>query len=444
MRDLHPTLTLAVAASMFGVGCGTARPAAIAVTTPNDPPRESRLGTPLTESAEARFGDALASYRSAVADGLTPDECARVADAFERANEEQGGSFAEAIYMVGLTHAQCGAPDEARVHYERALALRGGFCGPRVAAAVEDYRAGRIDAARRELERAVREDTRCLEGYVNLAMIQRRSPTGEADALSNLRRALAIDASYLPAFDQMALLYLERARRHDGGDDAGQLLGLAEVVCRQAQLVEAAYAPLYNTWGLVNVAQGDIIGALAKFERAFTLDEAFFEAHMNFRELTLSFRGYDDAARAFARAAELRPASYDAYLGLGAAQRGRSETGLAEAAYRQAIALDADRPEAYFNLGVLHQDYQGGSDAALGRALDDYREFVARAGDSAAFRETVESVTRTCESICESTPSPAVRPRRRRASSCAMGRIQQIEESLCLGRRMAEASPTAE
>jgi len=100
------------------------------------------------------------------------------------------------------------------------------------------------------------------------------------------------------------------------------MLDLAEVVCRQAQLIDGNYAPIYNTWGLINVRQGNIIAGLAKFQRAFTLDANMFEAYMNFGELTLSFRGYEDAARAFERATQLQPTNYDAWLGLGAAQRG--------------------------------------------------------------------------------------------------------------------------
>src|SRR5262245_42107105 len=131
-------------------------------------------------------------------------------------------------------------------------------------------------------------------------MIQRRysSPSQDSEALLNLRRALAVDASYLPAFNEMALLYYDRGRREKtrGSWD------LAEIVCRQAQIVNANYAPIYNTWGLIRMARGDVVEALRFFEEAIKQDPQLFEAQMNFGHVTLSFRGYQDAYDAFSRA----------------------------------------------------------------------------------------------------------------------------------------------
>src|SRR5690606_14940289 len=128
--------------------------------------------------------------------------------------------------------------------------------------------------------------------------------------------------------------------------------------------------------------QGNIIAALAKFERAFNLDNTFFEAYMNFGQLTLSYRGYEDAARAFTRARELQAGNYDAIVGLGAAQRGLAQLDEAEATYRAAIQNDAARPEAYYNLGLLYQDYKGGGIPDLQQAQQFYEQFTQRAGSN--------------------------------------------------------------
>jgi tetratricopeptide (TPR) repeat protein len=330
---------------------------------------------------------------------------------------------------------------------------------------IEQYRAGHVDQAMSEFTRAVHDDTRCTEGYVNLAIIQRRTPASAADALNNLRRALAIDSGYLAAFNQMALLYYDQAVRAAGGqpmvqggvpagsgdgddDDShhhhqtarqmqgSQMLDLAEVVCRQAQLINGNYAPIYNTWGLINMQQGNIIAALAKFERAFQLDPTMYEAYMNFGEITLGFRGYDDAAGAFTQATTLRPQSYDAFIGLGAAKRGLQDPDAAEAAYRAAIAIDANRPEAYFNLGLLYQDYRDGAEPTLRQAQAFYRDFASKAGSNAVFAPAVDAVNHHCPDTCP-TPSGTSR-RRRRPTTCAMGRIQQIDTNICLVHELAE------
>ena len=50
--------------------------------------------------------------------------------------------------------------------------------------------------------------------------------------------------------------------------DNRKMLDLAEVVCRQAQLINANYAPIYNTWGLIDVRKENVFDALRKFEKA--------------------------------------------------------------------------------------------------------------------------------------------------------------------------------
>jgi tetratricopeptide (TPR) repeat protein len=351
--------------------------------------------------------------------------------------------------MMGVTHERCGHADQAQTFYRQALQMNERFCGARVAAGLEHYRAGREPQARAEFERSIRDDTTCTEGYVNLAIMQRRAGD-EAASLQNLRRALAIDASYLPAFNQMALLYYEQAIRSSGparvaggtaqvsgsataapaAGDSGersdrQMLDLAEVVCRQAQLIDGNYAPIYNTWGLINVRQGNIIAGLAKFERAFNMDPTMFEAYMNFGELTLSFRGYEDAARAFERATQLQATNYDAWLGLGAAQRGMNNDQGAQQSYERAQQLDAQRPESYFNLGLLFQDYRDGTEPTLLQAQGFYEQFVQRAGSNAAYGSAVENVTRRC-----ATDARAQRRRRWQRAACQMGRLQQIESAI--------------
>jgi tetratricopeptide (TPR) repeat protein len=388
--------------------------------------------------------------------------------------------------MVGVTHERCGHADQAAEVYRRVLSMNERFCGARVAQGIQMYRAGQVAQARSEFERAVRDDNRCTEGYVNLAVMQRRDPATREAALTNLRRALAIESAYLPAFNQMALLYLDSAMRSAeststvaGGsaqatsaatqpsDDStvaarraaarraasGQQLDLAEVVCRQAQLIDGNYAPVYNTWGLINVQQGNIIAALAKFERAFNLDPNLFEAYMNFGELTLSFRGYADAERAFRRATELRASNYDAWLGLGAALRGLNRIEDAQAAYDRAIAVDANRAEAYYNVGLLFNDYMAGSEEQLRRAQELYRQFAQRAGTRPELVDVAQAVTRECG--CESAQQggsrrsasarrAAARGYGRQRRACQSGRIEAVDCNLQLQRELAEIQRQAE
>lgn len=443
-------------------------------------------GAVVDEGDRTRWNAAMEVYNSARADGWTEEECTQVIQRFEQvSSQHRGGSLLEAIYMTGVVHDQCGHAQQAQDIYNRVLGANERFCGARVARGIQLYRQGNVAGARAEFERSIRDDTRCTEGYVNLAIMQRRDAGTQAEALNNLRRALAIESAYLPAFNQMALLYLGSAMQRAsatgavaGGQAAasgaqaqqtedestaaarraaarraaaGQMLDLAEVVCRQAQLIDGNYAPIYNTWGLINVQQGNIIAALAKFERAFNLDPSFFEAYMNFGELTLSFRGYEDAERAFRRATELHGDNYDAWLGLGAALRGLNRIDDAMAAYQRAQQIDANRPESYFNVALIYSDYMGGTREQRTQAQEQFRQFAQRARGRPELAEIVAGVERECG--CETAQQQGARRDRRgrvvrvgRARrACQSGRIEAItcafrlEDELMQMQREAEA-----
>jgi len=334
--------------------------------------------------------------------------------AFERVSDAQGGGFAEAHYMAGLALSRCD-DSSAYKHYEAALKVDSKFCKARVALGLRDLENGRMSQAKSTFEKSIADDPQCTSGYTNLAIVQRAQGNND-EALKNLRRALAIESDYLAAFNQMALLHYDRGRAGKPAE-----LDLAEVVCRQAQMLDADYAPIYNTWGLIKVHKGDVISALRYFQRAITLDPDLFEAQMNFGGVTISFRGYEDGRQAFARAVVLEPDSYDAYVGLGTALRGLGQFSEAQAQYEKAKQIDGGRPEAYFNLGVLYQDYMSGSVADLKRAKGYFSEFLKRAGSAPEFRASVKDVNTRC----------AQKPSKKRGGpKCRPGRMQNIDISI--------------
>jgi tetratricopeptide (TPR) repeat protein len=382
-------------------------------------------GTAVTEEAHNRWVQALSRFQQVDgARGWNGEACSSVDGMFEGANDAQGGNFTEAIYMRGVIAQRCKDDERARGFYNRALETNQTFCKARSAIGTMQLSAGQTGPAEQTFQRALTDDTRCTEAYVNLAVIQReRGGANVAEALNNLRRALAIDANYLPAFNQMALLYLELAQ--DAENE--QMLDLAGVVCRQAQLLDRDYAPIYNTWGLVNVRQDNIIEALQLFERATRLDNDMFEAHMNFGEITISFRGYEDAKNSFTRAVELRPNDYNAHIGLGAALRGLRQMDRARAEYERAIEIDGSRPEAFFNLGLLHQDYMDGTAEQLRQAKQFYEQFLSKVGSNARYAGTVEDLRRRCRIQRSGSRN---RRQRRRSDDCRPGRLQNIDTAL--------------
>ena len=294
-----------------------------------------------------------------------------------------------------------------------AVAARPDPCAEHVSAGVAHLEAGEPLAAERSLMRAVRADRECVSAYLNLAIVQRQTERLD-EALLNVRRALAIDAQSVHGLHQLVLVHLAEAR-----DDTASL-ELAALACRQALIVDETFAPLLNTCGIVDVERGRIVEALARFERAFELDPRLYEAWMNFGQITLSFRGYEDAERAFRGALEAQPGDYDARIGLGVALRGLGRFDEARTQYEAARTDDPERPEAWYDLGLLHQEHLGGQLADLARAELFFETFVRKASGDPAFSETLDEVTRCCAS------ERSVRARR----ECLPGRLQNVRAAI--------------
>jgi tetratricopeptide (TPR) repeat protein len=152
---------------------------------------------------------------------------------------------------------------------------------------------------------------------------------------------------------------------------------------------------------------------------------------MNFGQITLSFRGYEDARKAFTKAVELRPKNYDAHVGLGAALRGLNDAEGAKKQYEEAKQISGTRPEAYFNLGILYQDYMSGSVDDMKQALSFYDQFVQRAQGNSEMKPVVEGIERRCG-------NDDAKKKRKSSKTCRPGRRQNIQLAIEAMAAMAE------
>jgi tetratricopeptide (TPR) repeat protein len=249
---------------------------------------------------------------------------------------------------------------------------------------------------------------------VNLAMleIRRNGATSNADgaddferAKKNLQRALAIDDGHMPAFNQLAVLHLEVARReasaHKRKLDA-QALELALLVCSQGIKKNPRYAPIHNTAGMIHAELADLSRAVASFNEARRIDPSFFEAHMNAAAVNLQFRGFAEAEGAYRDALRSHPDDYEARLGLALALRGQIDEGdprknfaLAEEQLGLATKLAPRRPEAFYNAALLTMGYKakatgGDPTKTLTEAKRLFDDFITRAQGSPALDARVK------------------------------------------------------
>lgn len=391
-------------------------------------------GSTVTQTAHKYWSEGLQLFKTFEKSGWNKDNCDKVISEFDDAADEQRG-FSEAEYMTGLVYQRCNDQKSALDHFHKALDANSKLCKARVAIGVDELKHGQESQAVNEFTTAIRNDPQCTEGYTNLAIVQ-RNKGNKSEALDNLRRALAIDAQYLPAFNEMALLYLSEAESDE------KKLDLAEVVCSQAQKIGADYAPVYNTWGLIDIRRNNIISAAAKFQRAFQLDPTMFQAYMNFAQITLGFRGYEDAKNAFEEALKLMPENYDALNGVAIAYRGLEQNDKALAEYEKALKVDPNRPETYYNMGVLYQDFMNGTTEQMRMADDYYNKFLAKAGSNPAYASAMDEVKRYCK---RKVIKEGKKQRKLQATDqCIAGRKQTIQETLKALQEMSSLQREAE
>ena len=364
--------------------------------------------------------------------------CSSVADTFTKAASTQKSDakaeFPEAIYNAGLAFQRCGKDAEAREKFEDTLKADGSFHRAKAQLALYDFqKSGDVDSTITKLDQIIRDAKfQNVEALVAIAALQMERGSDQADgdgkndlerAQRNLQRALAIDDSYMPAFNQLAVYYLEQAKAKAGAsakkgrrgrrgmevsgvkgvDVDEQQLDLAALVASQAQRKNPNYAPIHNTTGLIQVQLKNFNGAVKSFGRARSLDSKFFEAHMNYAAVSLSFRGYEEAEKAYRDALKLRPKEYEAHLGLALALRGQINDGnfekmvaAAKAELEEAKKIDGSRAETYYNDAILTHEFKAkraaGPNAVpeLEKAAQQYRDFVAKAGDGPEFADAVK------------------------------------------------------
>ena len=401
---------------------------------------KDKSGNMVSKKAAAGYKIALDAFASHdVAGNWAPPVCEDVANKFLAASNEQkdagGRALPEAHYNAGLAYQRCGMDEKAKEQFKAASNVDKDFHRPRAQLALYRFKeSGDIDTAISELNQIIIDAKfQNVEALVALAALQMQrggsaGGPGCNDDLScaqlNLQRALALDDSFMPAFNQLALYYLEQARGGSGKERNGlivsgtkktkvnnQRLDLAALVASQAQKKNPNYAPIHNTTGLILVELENYNGAVKAFGRARQLNPKLFEAQMNYAAVNLSFRGFGEAAKAYREAIKLRPDTYEAHLGLALALRGmitdaNYDSNVAEAQKHldEAKKLEPNRPEAFYNEAILTEEFrakragQGKEQIAAWqeqidvykKAKDQYQSFINNASGKSEFEDAVK------------------------------------------------------
>jgi tetratricopeptide (TPR) repeat protein len=203
----------------------------------------------------------------------------------------------------------------------------------------------------------------------------------------------------------------------EGADKNRNRLDLAQLLVDEGKKRDEKYAPLWNASGLLKMKRGAVAQALADFRQAVMLDPQNFEARMNAAQILLSSRNYNEAETQFREGLKLRPKSYEATIGLGIALRGQatvfraqSQTAdfarkldEAERTYNDALSLDKNRADAFYNLGLLYMDYRTNDPdaqkniAQYKKAKQYFQDFLSRADKADTKVKDAQALIAKCD-----------------------------------------------
>ncbi len=168
---------------------------------------------------------------------------------------------------------------------------------------------------------------------------------GDASAATALfRRAIALDPTYIPPYNNLATL----------------LQGLGESAAAVALLEQALQLGpdkpvLHCNLASARQMRGELALARVGFEAAIGLDPGFFLAHFNLGKLLATEEAWAEAASAYTKALQLKPDAGEVHLELGHLYRQRDRFDEALDCYKAATRLMPDSAAALNTLGALLQ-----------------------------------------------------------------------------------------
>jgi tetratricopeptide (TPR) repeat protein len=158
---------------------------------------------------------------------------------------------------------------------------------------------------------------------------------------------------------------------------------LAKLVCAQALTISDKNPAVHNLLGLVHLRMADVTKAMASFEKAVEADPKYVPSLMNIGSITFSYKDYERSFRSYDTVTQVDPKNLQAQLSRAVAARGMGNYEEAEKGYRAVIAGDEKNAAAWFNLGVLQQEFQ----QKLPDAMKSYENALRYEGSNAELRK---------------------------------------------------------
>jgi superkiller protein 3 len=380
-------------------------------------PDTSRFLPSIREPIEKAWAEAAAKPNDAAANGrlgmvLHAHEQHEAAEiAYQRAHLLDPKSF-EWIYYLGVVQAAQGKNLEAARSYEQALKIKPNDQAALLRLADTELAAGEIARAKQHYER-LGDAPAALYG-----LGRARAAQGETQAAVNaFERAASLFPPYGSAHFALAQAYRKlgdtaRAEQHQQAYEQNKLT-VPPGDALMAAVRDLNTAPLAQLReGVALEKAGRLEEAVAAHLKALDQDSSLTQAHINLISLYGRLNQPEKAAQHYQQAVALNPNLAETYYNYGVLLFGQGKLQQAKAAFAKAVELQPTHPDAHNNLGAILQQ-EGKLDEAAShfrKAVElkpDYRLAHFHLGrilaNRGAYREAIEHLQKTIEPEDEST-----------------------------------------
>lgn len=275
--------------------------------------------------------------------------------------------LAEADYNLGVLAERQGKKKDAVAHYQNALRKKPTLRQAAENLAVIAQNSGDTQAAANTYQQILDNFPDDASSRARLAELYRQNGDAER-ALELARQALIRDPKTLAAHKVMMLSYLDKRQ-----------LQMAKLVALRAQKLDESDPELYNTLGLVFLAEGDTVKAQSQFRKAVEARADYQPAHVQLAKLALKSEDYAGAEEHLRAILQNGGRSAEVFVNLGVAYKGMGQYDKAMQAYDEAEKMNPNLGATYMNRGIILQYHKDAPD----RALQLYEKYLALANDDA-------------------------------------------------------------
>jgi tetratricopeptide (TPR) repeat protein len=254
------------------------------------------------------------------------------------------------------------------------------------------------------------------------------------DAIRECRLALGRNERFVPAMIVMA-----RAYYYLGRPAQAQFVLFTRVLepmkKNELSVESRDLGDIYNILGMIDLKKNLKDTALKYFRDATDKNPQNASAWNNLAAMLVMQKDYQGAVPAAERAAQLAPSLAKVHLNLGSAYRGTRQYEKANVEYRRALSMQADYPEAYFNMGVLYMDaenYPGMTtierlEAAI-KYLNDYKS-RARSKGTLGKEDPVDEYLKRAQSDINDERKSIERKRKKAERDAERAKAKPAEEA---------------